>query len=165
VGFSPKSVDDGGRRAWFDPTVSTFVAQRDLDAPPALVWDVLSDYSAMTLWAGAASVHVERPGLSEPHGVGAIRVLRSWRGSIREEITTFEPGRRLSYRILSGVPVRGYQADIDLRPAGRGTQLRWCATYRARTLAAPVVALMTKLVLRDMVEGFVAAVGARATAG
>jgi uncharacterized protein YndB with AHSA1/START domain len=52
-------------------------------APPARVWDVLADYPGMTKWAGARRVDIERSGLDVPNGVGTIRALKSWHGTIR----------------------------------------------------------------------------------
>lgn len=31
--------------------------------------------------------------------------------------------------LLSGLPVRDYRAEVMLRPAGRGTDIRWRSTF------------------------------------
>jgi uncharacterized protein YndB with AHSA1/START domain len=103
----------------------TFHIVKALAAPPELVWDVLADYPGMTKWAGARSVDIERPGVDVPNGVGTIRALRSWHGTIREEITGFEPERRMSYKGLTGVPsvttaASSSSAVAAIQPSCRG---------------------------------------------
>lgn len=71
---------------------------KEIQAPPAIVWGVLADYPGMARWAGARTVEIERPGGDVPNGVGTIRALKSWHGTIREEITGFEPERRMTYK-------------------------------------------------------------------
>ena len=51
-----------------------------------------------------------------PNGVGAIRRFERGRFTTRERVTEFAPDRRLSYRLLSGLPLRDYEAHIDLEP-------------------------------------------------
>jgi uncharacterized protein YndB with AHSA1/START domain len=131
--------------------IATFHAVRVAEAPPAVVWSVLADYPGMTRWAGARSVTIEQPGTVEPNGVGTIRVLKSWRGTIREEITEFEPPRRMGYTALSGLPVDNYNGAIELIPNNGSTQISWTVTFEPRTFAAPVVAAVIKSVLKVLV--------------
>jgi hypothetical protein len=62
------------------------------------------------------------------------------------------PGRRLSYILLSGLPLEDYRADVDLiaAPAG-GTTIRWRSRFRPkhRALGWFWRLLMTKT-LRDI---------------
>jgi carbon monoxide dehydrogenase subunit G len=64
--------------------------------------------------------------------VGAIGQLGSPRIHSREEIVAYDPPRRLAYTILSGQPVRGYRADVDLTPDGDGTAIRWVGTFEPK---------------------------------
>ena len=41
------------------------------------------------------------------------------------------PGRRLSYVLLSGLPLRNYRADVDLTPMDGGTAIRWHSKFGA----------------------------------
>ena len=58
----------------------------------------------------------EREGDPAPGGVGAVRKLGRWPAFTREEITEYAPPHHLAYAILSGLPVRGYHADVDVFP-------------------------------------------------
>jgi hypothetical protein len=39
------------------------------------------------------------------------------------------PGRRFSYALLSGLPLRGYRANVDLTPADGGTTIHWRSSF------------------------------------
>jgi hypothetical protein len=46
-----------------------------------------------------------------------------------EEIVELVSARRFSYRLLSGLAIRGYRADIDLEPTEEGTVIRWHSSF------------------------------------
>ncbi len=106
----------------------TATTQADADA----VYALLSDSSTWPEWTPIDSFELERPGTDEPQGVGAIRVFRTGRYTMREEIVELVPARRFSYSLLSGLPVRDYRADIDLEPTTGGTTIRWHTTFDSR---------------------------------
>ena len=60
--------------------------------------------------------------------VGAGAYLATVRLSREEAV----PGRRLSYRLVSGMALDGYRADVDLTPDGAGTVIRWHSTFTAK---------------------------------
>jgi Polyketide cyclase / dehydrase and lipid transport len=100
------------------------------DAPA--LYALLADGASWPTWSPIGSFELERPGESEREGVGAIRVFRTGRVASREELVELVPGRRLSYVLLSGLPLRGYRADVDLTPNGASTEIRWRSTFRPK---------------------------------
>src|SRR5699024_5388985 len=68
-----------------------------------------------------------RPGDAERNGVGAQRRLQPLPllPAFVEEVITFEPERRLTYRAVSGIPFRNYVGDVVLRPVGEGTAISY----------------------------------------
>lgn len=105
---------------------------RHARAPLATVWEVLSDHGAMSRWTRIPSASLEREGDPPPNGVGAIRRLGAGPVVSREEVLLFEPPTRMSYTILSGVPVRGYRADVTLTATSDGgTDVRWQAGFES----------------------------------
>jgi Polyketide cyclase / dehydrase and lipid transport len=112
-------------------------------APADVVFDVLADATRWKDWAGM-TVGVsewDREGVPAPGGVGAVRKLGRWPLFTREQITEYDPPRHLGYTILSGMPVRGYHADIDLSldttdttdttgtTGTAGTAIRWAGAF------------------------------------
>jgi Polyketide cyclase / dehydrase and lipid transport len=100
-------------------------------ADPATVYALLADSSTWPSWSPLGSYELERPGQATPCGLGAIRIFRTGRVTSREEIVELIPDRRLSYTLLSGLPLRGYRADIDLSPDADGTLIRWHSRFTA----------------------------------
>jgi hypothetical protein len=94
-----------------------------------VVFGLLRDGATWPEWSPIDSYELERPARDEPEGLGAIRRFRTGRYLMREEIVELVPGRRFSYRLLSGLPVLGYRADVDLEPNGNGTVIRWHASF------------------------------------
>jgi uncharacterized protein YndB with AHSA1/START domain len=130
---------------------------RTVDQTPDQVWAVLSDHAGMTRWAPGLRASLQTPGADDRNGVGAVRRIEAPgpAPAIVEEIDGFEPGRRLGYRALSGVPFKGYRGDVELRPAGAGTEVRWTLSADQRVplveraaLAGVVRGLSTLLVRR-----------------
>jgi Polyketide cyclase / dehydrase and lipid transport len=79
------------------------------------------------------SAVLERAGNDEPHGVGAIRIFSTRVSRAREQVTELISDQRLSYVLLSGLPLRNYQADVRLTPSGDGgTRIDWTASFQCR---------------------------------
>ena len=111
------------------------VTQRSAAAPPA-VFALLVDGGSWPRWSPIEAFDLERTGDPPPEGVGAIRVFRRGRTTGRDEIVEVVPDRRLSYRSLSGLPVRDYRAHVDLEPEGDGTAIRWEASFAPKIVGA-----------------------------
>jgi hypothetical protein len=101
-------------------------------ASPEAVYGLLADASTWPAWTSIESVTLERAGSPPPEGVGAIRVNRRGRVTGRDEITELVPNRRLSYTALSGLPVRDYNASVDVVPTPTGASIYWRATFRPK---------------------------------
>ena len=86
---------------------------------------------------------LEREGTPPPGGLGAVKALTSeTRRPIvsREEVTVFEPPSRFGYKLLSGLPLRDYNAAITLTEAGGGgTDITWRSQFDGKyPLIGPV---------------------------
>lgn len=109
-------------------------------APVARVWAVLSDHEGMANWGPGMKVTLVRPGTPERNGVGAQRRLQMGPApAFVEEITAFEPEQRLTYRAVSGIPLRNYVGDVQLRAVGAGTEIRYTVSADNRIPGAAAV--------------------------
>lgn len=108
--------------------------RRTAEADPAAVWRLLGDSSTWPSWTPIESFELERPG--DADGLGEVRVFTTGRLRVREEIVEIRTTRRLSYRLLSGLAVRDYRADVELisRPAlgPASTDIHWHTTFSAK---------------------------------
>ena len=111
-------------------------ATQHSEAAPASLFALLIDGQTWPRWSPIEAFELERPGDPPPEGVGAIRVFRRGRTTGRDEIVEVVPDRRLSYRSLSGLPVRDYRAHVDLEPDGDGTAIGWEASFAPKVVGA-----------------------------
>lgn len=105
-------------------------------APPARVWDLLVDATGWPRWTRIPSAAYEREGEPAPHGVRAVRRFGSGRLVSREEVVAFDAPHHFAYVLLSGLPLRGYRADVHLVPDGRGTEIEWSGGFDATSRIA-----------------------------
>ncbi|WP_121162530.1 SRPBCC family protein [Micromonospora pisi] len=108
------------------------------------VYELLRAGETWPTWSGLGSFTLEQPspmpdrdgvaasGVGADQAVGAIRLFRTGPLRSREQIVELVPGRRLSYVLLSGLPLRDYRADVDLTPTSGGTEIRWRSTFAAK---------------------------------
>jgi uncharacterized protein YndB with AHSA1/START domain len=102
-------------------------SKKTVNVPIARVWEVLSDHEGMSSWGPGMKAVLAKPGTTDRNGVGAVRRLGAAlpKPVIVEEITAFEPGRRLGYKALSGVPLKNYGGDVVLREVPGGTEITY----------------------------------------
>ncbi len=103
--------------------MASFTLVRTAAAPAEVVFDVLTDHRGYPSYTPIRKATLEREGTPEPNGVGAIRRLHVLGPPLREEVFEFERPHRLSYRLLSGAPMRDHVGTVVLTPYGEGTQV------------------------------------------
>ena len=105
-------------------------ATRKIAAPLSAVWALVDHVETWSTWGPFETAELELAGSIHRGGVGAVHRLRRGRWTTREEVTVYQPGRRVGYRLLSGIPVRDYTAEVTLEQSGPGTRVTWEATFR-----------------------------------
>ena len=113
-------------------TTQSISATRKIAAPLSAVWALVDNVETWSTWGPFETAELERTGSTNRGGVGAIRRSRSGRWTTREEVTVYKPGRRVSYRVLSGIPVRDYDAEVTLEQHGARTVVTWETTFRPK---------------------------------
>lgn len=101
-------------------------------ASPGEVYRLLREGATWPAWSPLESFRLEAEGPDGGESLGAIRVFTTGRATSREEIVALEPDRRFGYALLSGLPLRGYRASVDLEARDGGTDIHWHSTFRAR---------------------------------
>src|SRR5580692_845200 len=87
----------------------------------------------MPQWSLFNSSEVERAGNGDHFGVGAIRTFSTRVSKTRERVTELIPNQKLSYVLLSGLPLRNYQAVVQLSSPESGvTLINWTASFQCR---------------------------------
>ena len=109
-------------------------------APREQVWELVADARGWSRWGAWRSAELEREGTPPPGGLGAVKALTSETRGITgrpivslEEVTAFEPPSRFGYKLLSGLPLRDYDASIELVEApGGGTDITWRSQFEGK---------------------------------
>jgi uncharacterized protein YndB with AHSA1/START domain len=128
--------------------------ERRLDAPPEAVFEVVADHARYDRFDGVRRSELVEPGDPAPNGLGAVRWL--WLGPLRfeEEVTAFDPPRRLDYLIrhIRTLPFRHEGGSIRLEPDGTGTSAVWTSSFE---IPIPVIGgAMDSVFKRQLERGF-----------
>ena len=93
----------------------------DLAAAPDAVWVVLADFGSISSWAP----NVDHSSLmsGQESGVGAVRRIQAGRITVVEQVTEWDEGTALGYRI-EGLPpaIKSVTNTWRLRPSATGTK-------------------------------------------
>ena len=102
-------------------------------APREAVWALVADPLGWTDWGPWSRAEVLREGVPPPGGLHAVKRLKTYTATVVEEVTLFDPPARLHYEMRSGLPLRGYRAEISLDEAdGGGTDIRWATQFEPK---------------------------------
>lgn len=97
---------------------------------------------------------LERDGLLDRHGEGAVRRVALLGRVIREEVIAFEAPHRLAYRALSGMPLPDYRGEVTIKPRNgvAGSRITWELSTSAQSRA---VRLMLRLTVHRLLGSLV----------
>jgi hypothetical protein len=124
-------------------------------ASPEELWALLDKSSTWPTWTPIETFKLERPAGED--GLGEIRLFKTGRVTVREEIVERRPQERLTYVLLGGLALRDYRAEIDLSPTAGGTAIRWHTTFRSKVPGAGgIYRRALERVTKDFVDGLAA---------
>jgi hypothetical protein len=101
-------------------------------APPSTIYSLLRDGATWPAWSPLGSFELLEEGPGGGDSLGAIRVFHTGRTHTVERVVTTDPGRRFSYELVRGIPIRHYRADIDLAERDGGTEIHWHSSFDAK---------------------------------
>ncbi len=97
------------------------------------MFSLLKNSDTWPRWSLFNSFELERAGNGECFGVGAIRTFSTRVSKTTEQVTELIPDQKLSYVLLSGLPLRNYQAVVQLSSPESGvTLVNWTASFQCR---------------------------------
>ena len=106
--------------------------ERVIDAPIQAVWDRYTDHVSWTKWAGLGKVKLAKEGVPPPNGVGCVRVIGSAGVVVHEEVLTFDPPRRMTYRVVKGGPLKDHLGEVEFVPEGNATRIVWRCQFNPK---------------------------------
>ena len=139
----------------------TFASSTRIAAPIEAVWAVMTDHVRYARWGSAKRVTIERRGVPEPNGLGAIRCFHAGPMKVREEVIAWDEPTRMTYRLNSKQFTRRYESDMVLHDDNGVTVLEWSSTFVPRL---PGTSRVVRRVYERAVAGFAAGIKAEAEA-
>ncbi|MFI5079831.1 MAG: SRPBCC family protein [Streptosporangiales bacterium] len=132
-------------------------------AAPAVVWELVANADRYHQWGPWSASGYQSPG-DQADAPGVIRWMRYGRTTTVEKVLEADKGRRLTYTVVKGIPVRNYRAEVTLSPEGEGTHIRWTASWD-RTLPGRIVHQRLRAIYPRVVSLLIAAADRKVPAG
>jgi uncharacterized protein YndB with AHSA1/START domain len=108
----------------------SFVATATSSLPVDQVWAVLADIAEWPTWGPPSRAERLREGATDPDGVGSQWRIGKGPFSDVYEIRVVDPPHHLAYGLVSGIPVRGHLANVELAPRPDvGTSISWSGSW------------------------------------
>jgi uncharacterized protein YndB with AHSA1/START domain len=135
-------------------------AEGTTSAAPDAVWALVADVESYCRWGPWSTTCYESKGDVSASGVGAVRRLKLGRTTVVERVEEADPPRRLVYRVVKGIPVRNYRAEVTVTPTAEGARVRWSADWD-RTMAGRLVHRQLRSLYPQVVRDLISAAEAR----
>ena len=135
-------------------------AEGTTSAAPDAIWALVADVESYCRWGPWSTAGYGSKGDGTGGGVGAIRRLRLGRTTTLERVEEVDPPRRLVYRVVKGIPVRNYRAEVSITPTAEGARVHWSASWD-RTLAGRLAQRRLRSLYPQVVLGLIATAEAR----
>ena len=90
-----------------------FSVSKQYPFPASQMWAIFSDFGKSS--NPSAQIVLQKEGDVSNHNIGAIRSTTIGKDLFREELTAYEPGKSLTYKLLSGAPVKDYYGTITIK--------------------------------------------------
>jgi len=134
--------------------VKTIDITETIDLGRERAFALLADHANYHRFPGVTASELLKEGEPAPNGVGALRRVALGDVVLDEEITGFDPSKRLAYRIVASKPVTVVHegGEIELEAVPEGTRIRWRSTFK---LKIPLIGwFVTRRAARQFETGF-----------
>ncbi|MDA8047663.1 MAG: SRPBCC family protein [Actinomycetota bacterium] len=135
----------------------TVEAEGSTRAGPDVVWSLVANANRYPQW-GPWNDGGYRPASPGPSKQGSVQWFRYGRRTTSvEQILEVDEPRRVVYKVVNGLPVKNYRAEVTLTPTSTGgTSIRWAASWD-KTLLGSLVRRKLAVLYPDIVAALVAA--------
>jgi hypothetical protein len=133
--------------------MTTFTITRTLDLPFDKVWGIVSDFTHPP--SQAIKIEVEDKGDPEADGIGAIRNINIKGAKARERLESVDAPNSISYRMLSGAPVKEYVGTVNVIAQDDATLINWDVKMIPKI---PGIGWLVAMVIRKAINRFIDAI-------
>jgi carbon monoxide dehydrogenase subunit G len=133
--------------------MTTFTITRTLDLPSDKVWGIVSDFTRPP--SQAIKIEVEDKGDPEADGIGAIRNINIKGAKARERLESVDAPNSITYRMLSGAPVKEYVGTVNVIAQDDATLINWDVKMIPKI---PGIGWLVAMVIRKAINRFIDAI-------
>ena len=134
--------------------MANFTITRSLDLPSDQVWAIVSDFTHPP--SPAIKIEVEERGDPEANGIGAIRNINIKGAKARERLEAVDAPSSITYRMLSGAPVKEYFGTVNVVAQGGATLINWDVKM---TPKIPGIGWIITMVIKKAINRYIDAIG------
>lgn len=107
--------------------------RRVIPAPLEAVWDRYTDHRSWTDWARIGTVTLDREGSPAPNGAGCVRIISRAGVRVFEEVLSFDPPHRMTYRVVrGGIPIKDHLGEVVFERHGSETLVTWRCRFNSK---------------------------------
>ena len=103
--------------------MTTFSITRKLDLPNDKVWAIISNFNRPP--SPAIKIEIEDEGNPNANGIGAIININIKGAKARERLEAVDPPNSITYRMLSGAPVKEYSGRVNVADQNGKSLINW----------------------------------------
>ena len=133
--------------------MAAFTITRKLDLPSEKVWATVSDFTRAP--SSAIIIKVEEKGDPAANGVGAIRNINIKGAKARERLEAVNTPNSITYRMLSGAPVKEYLGTVNVVAQDDATIINWDVKL---TPKIPGIGWIVGMVIKKAINRYVDAI-------
>lgn len=133
--------------------MATFTITRKLDLPSEKVWATVSDFTRAP--SSAIIIEVEEKGDPEANGVGAVRNINIKGAKARERLEVVDAPNSITYRMLSGAPVKDYHGTVNVIAQDAATLINWDVKFIPKI---PGIGWIVTMVIKKAINRYIDAI-------
>ncbi len=133
--------------------MATFTITRKLELPSEKVWATVTDFTRAP--SPAIIIEIEEKGDPEENGIGAIRNINIKGAKARERLESVDAPNSISYRMLSGAPVKEYVGTVNVVAQDGATLINWDVKLIPKI---PGIGWIVAMVIRKAINRFIDAI-------
>ena len=134
--------------------MATFTITRKLDLPSEKVWATVSDFTRPP--SPAIKIEVEEKGDPDANGIGAIRNIKIKKvPKVRERLEAVNEPNSITYRMLSGAPVKEYLGTVNVVAQDGATVISWDVKLIPKI---PGIGWLAEMVIKKAINRYIDAI-------
>lgn len=132
----------------------TFTITRKLALPSEKVWATVSDFTSAP--SPEITIDVEEKGDPEANGIGAIRNIKI-KGvpGVVERLEAVDAPNSITYRMLSGAPVKEYLGTVNVVAQDGATLINWDVKFIPKI---PGIGWIFAMVIKKAINRYIDAI-------